>query len=957
LTATDADNSTPILSSSTLPTGATFIDNGDGSGTFEWMPDFTQSGTYNITFYASDGIATDSEIVVISVSEAGNQAPVLSAIGSQAITEGINLNLLITATDPDATIPSISASSLPTGASFVDNGDGTASFDWTPEFTQAGIYNITFMTSDGVLTDNEIVAITVIEAGNQLPILSAIGAQLVSEGTLLSFGISAVDPDSTTPILTTTTLPAGAIFVNNGDGTGNFDWTPDFIQAGSYDITFYASDGVLIDSEIVTITVSESGNQAPVLTAIGDQNITEGNILSFGVSATDADGTIPIITYTALPTGATFTDNGNGTGTFDWSPDFTQSGSYPVTFYASDGIVIDSELITITVFEAGNQTPVLASIGAKNTTEGLLLSFAILATDADGTIPAVNTSTLPTGVTFIDNGNGTGQFDWTPTYIQSGAYNITFYAWDGIALDSEIVSISVTEAGNQQPQLSSIGAQNGTEGTLLSFAISANDPDATIPSLSTSTLPTGAVFVNNGDGTGQLDWTPTFIQAGIYDVTFYASDGVLIDSEQVTITINDAGNQEPVLAAVGPQSGTEGALLSFIVSGSDPDATVPTLSSSTLPSGALFVDNGDGTGGFSWTPIFTQAGGYSITFYASDGLATDSETVTITIIEAGNQAPVLSSIGPRSTTEGIQLLFNISATDPDASIPGLSTSTLPSGASFVDNGDGTGQFDWTPTFIQSGTYPVTFYATDGLAIDSEQVTIIVSESGNQTPILSAIGAQTGTEGLLLTFDITAVDPDASIPVLNTSALPGTAVFVDNSDGTGTFNWTPNFTDAGTHSVTFYAFDGVLTDSEIVVITINEAGNQAPVLASIGAQTGTENILLSFGVSATDVDATISTLTTSTLPTGASFVDNGDGTGQFDWTPDFVQAGIYDVTFFASDGTLLDSEIVTITINEAGNQAPVLASIGAQAGTENILLSFGVSATDPDGTLPILTTSL
>jgi len=68
------------------------------------------------------------------------------------------------------------------------------------------------------------------------------------------------------------------------------------------------------------------------------------------------------------------------------------------------------------------------------------------------------------------------------------------------------------------------------------------------------------------------------------------------------------------------------------------------------------VDNGDGTGLFDWTPDFTRAGTYNVTFTASDGVLADSEIVTVTVVEAGNQTPVLASIGPRSTTENINLL-------------------------------------------------------------------------------------------------------------------------------------------------------------------------------------------------------------------------------------------------------------------------------------------------------------
>jgi len=956
VSATDADGTTPTLSTSTPPTGALFTDNGDGTGSFVWTPDYTQSGTYDITFYADDGLATDSEIVSISVSEAGNQSPVLATIGSQTTTEGINLAFGISAVDPDATIPTLTTSALPSGASFVNNGDGTGDFDWTPDYTQAGLYDITFYASDGVLIDSEIVTITVIEAGNQIPVLAAIGAQSTTEGINLNFSLSATDPDGTTPILSTSTLPTGVVFTDNHDGTGSFDWTPEFTQGGSYNITFYASDGVLLDSEVVAITVFESGNQSPILAAIGAQSVTEGNTLTFDVSSSDPDGTTPSLSTSTLPTGANFTDNGNGTGSFDWTPDFTQDGAYDVTFYASDGALIDSEIVTITVFEAGNQNPVLATIGPRNATEGINLNFGISASDPDGTTPALSAVDVPTGATFVNNGDGTGTFDWTPNYTQSGSYNVTFIASDGIASDSEIVTISVGEAGNQSPILATIGAQNVTEGINLNFDISASDPDATTPSLSTSTLPTGASFVNNGDGTGTFDWTPTFTQAGPYSVTFYASDGVLIDSEIVTITVVEAGNQDPVLATIGAQSITEGVTLNFGISATDPDETIPGLSTSTLPTGATFTDNGDGTGTFDWTPLFTQSGGYSVTFYASDGSVIDSEVVTITVIEAGNQTPTLTAIEAQSTTENINLNFVVTAFDPDSTIPGLSSTTLPSGASYTDNGDGTATFDWTPDFTQSGSYSVTFYATDGLQTDSEVVEITVVEAGNQTPVLASIGPRATSEGVQLLFSVSATDPDATTPSLTTSTLPTGASFTDNGDGTGDFDWTPDFTQSGSYSVTFYASDGEAVDSEVVSITVNEEGNQAPVLATIGSQSTTEGINLNFDISATDADATTPSFSTSTLPTGASFTDNGDGTGTFDWTPDYVQSGTYNVTFYATDGLAIDSELVVITVNDAGNQLPVLAAIGAQSTDEGVALSFGVSASDVEGASPTLSTS-
>ena len=123
----------------------------------------------------------------------------------------------------------------------------------------------------------------------------------------------------------------------------------------------------MVDSEIVQITVNEAGNQIPVLNPIGDQVGTENVLVSFTISASDPDGNTPALSATSLPIGATLVDNGDGTANFDWTPDFTQAGIHTVTFFASDGLIVDSELVDIIILEAGNQSPVLIPIGLKNT--------------------------------------------------------------------------------------------------------------------------------------------------------------------------------------------------------------------------------------------------------------------------------------------------------------------------------------------------------------------------------------------------------------------------------------------------------------------------------------------------------------------------------------------------------------------------------------------------------------
>jgi hypothetical protein len=66
----------------------------------------------------------------------------------------------------------------------------------------------------------------------------------------------------------------------------------------------------------------EPSNRPPVLSAIGDRTTDEGSGLIFGVIATDSDGDALTLTASNLPVGATFSDNGDGTGIFSWTPGY-----------------------------------------------------------------------------------------------------------------------------------------------------------------------------------------------------------------------------------------------------------------------------------------------------------------------------------------------------------------------------------------------------------------------------------------------------------------------------------------------------------------------------------------------------------------------------------------------------------------------------------------------------------
>jgi len=358
VTASDAESAT-TLSSSPLPAGATFTAfPSSNSGSFNWPSLFvTPPGIYLITFYATDAnSAVDSFLMRIFVLDAGsNDPPFLYPIGDQNGMEGSQLTINIRAVDGES-IPALNISPLPTGASFVDSNNGRGLFTWLPLYTQSGNYSVVAVaTDDSSATASELINISIVDGGNQLPLLAPIGSQSISEGQTLSFGISASDAEGSPPFLSTSALSTGSNFVNNGNGAGNFSWTPDYTQSGVYSVTFYATDdSSATDSEVVSITVADAGNQFPILDSVGNLALVEGDTLSVVITASDIES-IPAISFNPIPTGAIFVDSGNGTALFTWAPTFTQSGNYPTVITTTDdsGAYV-TEVISIFVADFGS---------------------------------------------------------------------------------------------------------------------------------------------------------------------------------------------------------------------------------------------------------------------------------------------------------------------------------------------------------------------------------------------------------------------------------------------------------------------------------------------------------------------------------------------------------------------------------------------------------------------------
>ncbi len=384
--------------------------------------------------------------------------------------------------------------------------------------------------------------------------------------------------------------------------------------------------------------------------------------------------------------------------------------------------------------------------------------------------------------------------------------------------------------------------QSMDEGESLLVPLSASDPvDQDGLLFSWTSVPDASgfgVLNDNGNGTGELEFIPGFDRSGTYTVTVTVTDDgnpPMSDSKTFSLAVDDV-NRPPVIASIDDQVVNEGQLLEFTVTAADQDPSDTLyLTASNLPEGASFVDHGNRTGTFSWTPGYDQAGVYpDVHFEVTDGIATDSEDITITVNNL-NRAPLLNTIGDKTINEGQLLEFTVTAADQDPSDTlYLTASNLPEGASFVDHGDRTATFSWTPGYDQAGVYPdVHFEVTDGIATDSEDITITVNNV-NRPPVIASIDDQVVNEGQLLEFTVTINDPDLD-DTINLSVNPQLqgASLTPQGNRQWLFSWTPGFDQAGDYNIVFTAFDnGGLSDTEDVGITVIDVDNVPPVISNV-----------------------------------------------------------------------------------------------------------------------------
>ncbi|WP_140174042.1 tandem-95 repeat protein, partial [Vibrio parahaemolyticus] len=706
--------------------------NPDGSVTY--TPNDNYHGADSFTYIVTSGGVSESTTVSVDVTPV-NDAPVAKDdIATTQEDTAVTIDVLPNDTDVDGDKLSIQSASVPEAQGKVEIVDGKLVF--TPAENFNGDAEITYTLTDGALTDQATVKVTV-NAVNDTPVVeSNIADQALAEDFTpytIDLNTAFSDVDNVDGELTFSVSGNSNIQVAIVNGIATITPTADW--NGSETLTFTATDP---SGESVSQTVDFT--VAPVVDIEADSaDVVEDTPTIINVLGNDTfESTDKVVSLDA--------DNGpkNGTvivnkdGTVTYTPDDNYVGKDTFTYVVTSGGVSESTTVEVNVTPV-NDAPV-AKDDIATTQEDTAVTIDVLTndTDVDGDTLSIQSASVPSDqgtVEIVD-----GKLVFTPAENFNGDAEITYTVTDGQLTDEAKVSVTVN-AVNDTPVVESNLADQTLAEDFTPYTIDLNtafsDVDNVDGELTFSVSGNSNIQVAIVNGIATI--TPTADWNGSETLTFTATDP---SGESVSQTVDFT--VAPVADIVADSvTVVEDTPTIIKVLGNDTfegDDKVVSLDTNNGPANGTVSINPDGS--VTYTPNDNYHGTDSFTYIVTSGGVSESTTVNVDVTPV-NDAPVAKddiATTQEDTAVTIDVLSN--DTDVDGDKLSIQSASVPEAQGKVEIVDG--KLVFTPAENFHGDAEITYTVTDGQLTDEAKVSVTVNPV-NDAPTIKVDAVESITE--------------------------------------------------------------------------------------------------------------------------------------------------------------------------------------------------------------------
>ena len=745
------------------------------------------------------------------------------------------------------------------------------------------------------------------------------------------------------------------------------------------DVTVSVSDGTNTSTQNVTVDINNLNDNTPNISSSSSFSIDENETAIGTVTATDADG--DSLTYSI--SGSEININSStGVMTFASAPDYETKSSYSATVSVSDGGNSVNQNITVNINNLNDNAPSFTSNATFTADENQTSIGTVTATDPEGDsiTYAISGSEIN-----IDSSSGVLTFASAPDYETKSSYSATVTASDGTNSATQTITVNINNLNDNSPQFTSSTTFNADEnqsgfniGTIVATDADGDTITFSIPNNSSQTgwIEDNGYF-NINSSSGSLDfvnWTTlNYENKNTYTFNVIASDGTNSSIQAFTLNVNDI-NDTPVITSGSQISINENQTSIITVTAQDEDGDSLTFSISGDDAASMNINSSSGVLELNSPADFETKSSYSVSVLVTDGQASKSNNLSITIIDVNESNPTFTSSDTFSVDENSSFVGTVEV-DDSSDNQTITFSVSSSTASLVIDSSGNLNFSSgrEPDYETRSSHSAQVSASDGFVTSTQEITISINNLNDNaptfTPWCSSLYADENQTAIIncVTGDssIEATDADGDAITFSMTSNEGLTI---SSSGVVSFSSPPDFETDWLRSGVVSITDGVFVTNSNINVTLNNLNDNAPTFDSETQifqknerhwNSGCTLTCPEVGtVTATDADYDsgfnggegfeFSYSIISQNPANAFEINAATGAiTSLDPHLDYETDSSYELTVQASDGELSDTLDVTVNVFDI-DESPYISSSKNLSINENETVVATITADDYEG---------